>query len=228
MERENELVGKIVYSYIATGGQLKLRVYQITKVYEDSGDTMIIVGSCHHLPLRMIGGTKWFVSEWFTFERNDEQARMVLYGKAKCDLSDFIQSRLDEIERVRKNYEKMFETIETSEIVKDEWYWEQYGQTTSSESIQCEERFTEKNEKFLQMVRNVINDEMRFDSDHITIDGWHFFEEIAEGKILEKINKDNLSEEDISMLTKTDIGQYLADAIYEYEQTSPNIRYYEK
>lgn len=77
-------------------------------------------------------------------------------------------------------------------------------------------------EKIEFMIDDVIQAELRYDTDYITNDGWNFLENIAPKKILENILKD----EDFDDISKSDIENYLADIIFEYEQINANIRYY--
>lgn len=79
------------------------------------------------------------------------------------------------------------------------------------------------NEILMDVINKVIENELRYDKDFITSDGWDFLENEAP-KLIEKKCLDN--EEDIDDITDEDIQDYLNEIIYEYEQTHANIRYY--
>lgn len=124
---EIDLIDKKIYSYIMIGNKIKFRIWKITKVYEKNGITMIVAGSCYHMPLSSVGSTTSFANEWFTFERNDKQARQILYGAAKCNFYSCMKNLMDQMERRKKDFDEIFEIIENFDVEKDEWHWERYG-----------------------------------------------------------------------------------------------------
>lgn len=81
------------------------------------------------------------------------------------------------------------------------------------------------NDKLMSRIDSVIDEELRYDTDHITSDGWKFLENVAPVLIAEKIRED-VDECDFGDLTVNDVKAYLNDVIHEYEQEHPNIRYY--
>lgn len=126
----NELIGKKVYSYIAYSNRILVRIYEITDVYEKK-EIMVVIGAVIHIPLSNIGKSSCFGPEWFTFERDDLKARMVLLGYANGNFFKAVKGMLDEMlekmEMLKENHEKLTATIQYSEIEKDSWYWERYG-----------------------------------------------------------------------------------------------------
>ena len=77
------------------------------------------------------------------------------------------------------------------------------------------------------IVNNVIQKELRYDTDNITADGWTFLDEECPPKLIEKLSSNDdintMSDEEIYELTRN----LLSDMTKEYEMTHPNIRYYE-
>lgn len=76
-----------------------------------------------------------------------------------------------------------------------------------------------------ERIDNAIQEELRYDKDYITSEGWTFLEEIANGLVLEKI-KENYEESQYDEVSDDDIEEYLNQVIFEYEQCYANIRYY--
>lgn len=79
-------------------------------------------------------------------------------------------------------------------------------------------------ENFAEKIDTVIQDELRYDTDSITSDGWDFLENKAPELIAQKCIDEDA---EIDELTEEDIQNYLNDIITEYEQTHANIRYHE-
>ena len=71
------------------------------------------------------------------------------------------------------------------------------------------------------VIGQVANDELSYDSDHITNDGWHFIENEAPQICLSLIQEDYELEE-VGELTKEDIRNYFDDAL---RQASCLLRY---
>lgn len=80
-------------------------------------------------------------------------------------------------------------------------------------------------EKLEDMIADVIQKELQYDTDYITDDGWNFLENEAKEQVLRKI-EGAYAKEDISEVKMDDVKKHLADVIYEYEQAHANIRYY--
>ena len=78
--------------------------------------------------------------------------------------------------------------------------------------------------KIDRMIDDAIQDELRYQTDYITHDGWDFLEEKAKELIFEKIKEDDMDEEELEMLKETDIERYLADVIADYEEYNAPIR----
>lgn len=77
-------------------------------------------------------------------------------------------------------------------------------------------------ENIKNLIDAAIQNELRYEKDNITSDGWTFLEEKAPDLVLAKIDSD-----DYETITADEIESLLQDVIYEYEQTHANIRYYE-
>lgn len=78
--------------------------------------------------------------------------------------------------------------------------------------------------KIDDMIEKSIQNELSYQKDYITNDGWRFLEENASDKIRDKLSKDDLDDEDLSELTQENIDSYLADVIHEYETHNASIR----
>ena len=74
-------------------------------------------------------------------------------------------------------------------------------------------------------IDKAIQNELRYDKDYITSEGWSFLEGTASSLVLEKI-KEVYDEDELDDLTDDDIEEYLSQIIFEYEQCYANIRYY--
>ena len=111
--------------------KIVVRIYEITDVYEKAG-TVVTIGSCIHMPLSSIGKSFCIGNEWFTFERDDSKARMVLYENAKNSyflvMKTMFQEMFEKMELFKTEHNKLIATIEHSEIEKDQWYLEKYEQ----------------------------------------------------------------------------------------------------
>ena len=92
----------------------------------------------------------------------------------------------------------------------------QYEETqeTQSETLSLEDR-----------IDTAIQNELRYDTDNITNDGWKFLENEAPTLVLNKLHKD--FEDNMESITDEDISECLTIIITEYEQTHANIRYYD-
>lgn len=82
----------------------------------------------------------------------------------------------------------------------------------------------ELRERIEEMIDDVIQNELSYQKDYITNDGWTFLEEKATKLVFEKIEKDDMDEEELEMMKETDIEQYLADVIADYEKCNAPIR----
>ena len=49
---------------------------------------------------------------------------MILFGYAKWGLSDYMQEMIEKMEKVKKNYEYLFDVISNSKIKQDNLHWE--------------------------------------------------------------------------------------------------------
>lgn len=78
-------------------------------------------------------------------------------------------------------------------------------------------------EEIEETINEVIQNELRHNTDNITPEGWTFLEEQCPMLIAQKIIDD---EYDLDELSEDDISNILQDVIEEYEQTHANIRYY--
>lgn len=74
------------------------------------------------------------------------------------------------------------------------------------------------------LIDEVINDELAFEKDFISNDGWKFLEEQAPEIILEKIKEDDLDEQELGDMEIKHVRQYLNDIISEYEENHAPIR----
>ena len=74
------------------------------------------------------------------------------------------------------------------------------------------------------IIDEVIQKELKYQTHFITNDGWTFLEESAKDLIFNKIENDDLDEEEILVLKITDFEQYLADVISDYEELNAPIR----
>ena len=81
-----------------------------------------------------------------------------------------------------------------------------------------------KNERIAEYINNAIQSELRYQTDNITSEGWDFLEEKCPALIAEQIIA---SGDDLDAVSESDVNSILQDLITEYEQTHPNIRYYE-
>lgn len=79
-------------------------------------------------------------------------------------------------------------------------------------------------EKIAKIIDKAIQNELNYQTDYITNDGWKFLEEKAKDLIFEKITEDYDDEKEIAKLKSEDIKTYLADVIFEYEEHHPPIR----
>ena len=77
----------------------------------------------------------------------------------------------------------------------------------------------------MDRIDDAIQNELRYDKDNITSEGWDFLEGTASSLVLEKI-KENFDEDEYNEITNDDIEEYLSQVIFEYEQCYANIRYY--
>lgn len=82
----------------------------------------------------------------------------------------------------------------------------------------------ELKERIEEMIDDVIQNELSYQKDYITNDGWTFLEEKATELIFEKIENEDMDEEELAMIKETDIEQYLADVIADYEECHAPIR----
>lgn len=81
-------------------------------------------------------------------------------------------------------------------------------------------------ERIETLIDNAIQNELSYDKDYITNDGWKFLENEAKEQTYNAILKDYDADE-IDTVTSDDIESYLSEVIHEYEQTHANIRYYD-
>ncbi len=81
-----------------------------------------------------------------------------------------------------------------------------------------------ENEHIAGYINNAIQSELRYETDNITSDGWNFLEEKCPVLIAKQIIT---SGDDLNAVSESDVNSILQNLITEYEQTHPNIRYYE-
>lgn len=115
-EDEENLIGKKVYMYMVNERRLCVRLRKITDVYKENDETKVKISSCYTMPLSSIGRTDILTGTWFTFKRDDRQARMLLFGDAHYRFSTEMQEMLQKMELIKSNYQEMFAIITDSEI----------------------------------------------------------------------------------------------------------------
>ena len=121
---DKDLIGKKVYFYRADSKGMYIGMKTIADAFEEDDITKVKLNSGDVVHLDSIGNTAQLTDKWFTFERNDQQARMILFGYAKWGLSDYMQEMIEKMEKVKKNYEYLFDVISNSKIKQDNLHWE--------------------------------------------------------------------------------------------------------
>ena len=81
-------------------------------------------------------------------------------------------------------------------------------------------------EKIEEMIDTAIQNELRYDKDHITHEGWEFLENCAPDLVMSAIRADFDEDPDDFHVTEDGVEGYLAHIINQYEQTHANIRQY--
>lgn len=123
---KKELLGKKVYSYSLYNDNVILKIHEITEVDEEKA--MVLVDNVYRVYLDSIGNTTRFARQWFTFERNDKQAKAILYGYEMCNFSMQMDDLLNKIETLKKIHENNLKSIEKDNtIMKDEESWKKFG-----------------------------------------------------------------------------------------------------
>lgn len=124
---KEELIGKKVYSYSLYNDNVILKIHEITEV--DKEKDMVLLDNVYRVYLDSIGSTTCFVRQWFTFERNDKQAKFMLYSYEMCNFSMQMDDLLKKIEILKKKHETNLKSIEKdNNILKDEKSWEKFGE----------------------------------------------------------------------------------------------------
>lgn len=115
-EELEQVKGKTVYAYIAVPDKILLRKFTVDDLFLVRGEKMVTVGY-FHLPLKLIGGIRTINKIWFSFERNDKEARTILsrqeckeFAKDMEDLNNRIRDRVTE-------HTSKISVIERGEIV---------------------------------------------------------------------------------------------------------------
>ena len=115
-EELEQLKGKTVYAYIAAPDKILLRKFTVDDLFLVRGEKMVAVGY-FHFPLKLISGITTVNKVWFSFERNDKEARTILsrqeckeFAKDMEDLNNRIRDRVTE-------HTSKISVIERGEIV---------------------------------------------------------------------------------------------------------------
>lgn len=115
-EELEQLKGKTVYAYIAAPNRILMRKFTVDDLFMTQGEKMVAVGY-FHIPLKLIGGMETINKVWFSFERNDKEARAILslheckqFAKDMEDLNNQMKDRVAE-------HTSKISVIEKGEIV---------------------------------------------------------------------------------------------------------------